>query len=151
MLDEQAYPTQISKGLYPLRWGIEESYKRQKQWVEIENFSGKSVWSVQQDFFAKVVTLNITAIRVSQSQAIADERTAARRHRYQINFAQALSKMKDMIISLIHRTEIKDRLIQLLHYLAKTVEVVRDDRSNPREVRTHKHIKFRHLYYKRCR
>ena len=43
--------------------------------MEIENFSGKSVGSVQQDFFAKIVTLNITAIMVSQSQAIADERT----------------------------------------------------------------------------
>ena len=33
-----------------------------KQWVEIENFSGKSALCVQQDFHAKIVTMNLTAL-----------------------------------------------------------------------------------------
>jgi hypothetical protein len=48
----------LFKELYYLRWGIEENYKRLKQWVEIENFSGKSVLSIQQDFYnapAKII------------------------------------------------------------------------------------------------
>lgn len=151
LLDERLYPAQIFKPLYHLRWGVEENYKRQKQRLEIENFSGKSVRSVRQDFFAKIVTLNITAIMISHSQTIADERTAARHHRYQINFAQALSKMKDMIVSLIQQTDIKEQLMRLLHYLAETVEAVREHRSYPRNVKTHKQIKFSNLAYKRCR
>jgi hypothetical protein len=45
-----------------LKDDIEENYKRLKQWVEIENFSGKSVVSVQQDFYAKMVASNLTAL-----------------------------------------------------------------------------------------
>lgn len=151
LLDEKTYPAKIFKGLYQLRWGIEEHYKRQKQWAEMENFSGKSALSVQQDFFAKMVTLNITAIMVAASQTIVDKQTTARRHRYRINFAQALSKMKDVVVSLIYRPATRHRLIQLLHYLAKTIEAVRDHRSYPRNVKTNKNIRFVHVCYTRCR
>jgi len=42
--------------------GAEENYKRLKQWVEIGEFSGKSVLSVKQDFYAKVLSTNLTAM-----------------------------------------------------------------------------------------
>ena len=45
-----------------MRWGIEESYKRLKQWVEIENFSGKSVLPVKQGFHVKIVAANLTSL-----------------------------------------------------------------------------------------
>lgn len=60
LLDEEALPASEFKELYHLRWGVEENYKRLKQWVEIENFSGKSALSVKQDFYAKVFTANLT-------------------------------------------------------------------------------------------
>jgi IS4 transposase len=62
MMDCEAYEVDLFKELYYLRWGIEENYKRLKQWVEIENFSGKSVVSIQQDFYAKIVASNLTAL-----------------------------------------------------------------------------------------
>ncbi len=49
LMDKQRFPSNEFKQLYHLRWGIEENYKRLKQWVEIENFSGKSALSVKQD------------------------------------------------------------------------------------------------------
>jgi IS4 transposase len=36
-MDCEAYEVDLFKELYYLRWGIEENYKRLKQWVEIEN------------------------------------------------------------------------------------------------------------------
>ena len=62
MMDCEAYEVDLFKELYYLCWGIEENYKRLKQWVEIENFSGKSVLSIQQDFYAKIVASNLTAL-----------------------------------------------------------------------------------------
>jgi hypothetical protein len=47
MMGCEAYEVDLFKELYYLRWGIEENYKRLKQWVEIENFSGKSVVSIR--------------------------------------------------------------------------------------------------------
>jgi hypothetical protein len=62
LMDSTAYEARLFKSLYHLRWGIEENYKRLKQWVEVENFSGKSALSVKQDFYAKIVAMNLTAI-----------------------------------------------------------------------------------------
>lgn len=53
LMDERIFPANEFKALYHLRWGIEENYKRLKQWVEIENFSGKSALSVKQDFMPR--------------------------------------------------------------------------------------------------
>lgn len=149
LLDEECYPGKIFKDLYHLRWGVEENYKRQKQWAEIENFSGKSTLSVKQDFYAKIVALNITAIMVHESQSYVDE-NSARRRRYKINFAQALSKMKDTIVLLILKVDLRERLANLLVYLSKTVEAVRNGRSFGRAV-SNKNNNIKHLCYKRCR
>ena len=40
--DTKAYPYCAFAKLYALRWGIEENYKREKQRLEIENFSGRT-------------------------------------------------------------------------------------------------------------
>ena len=50
LMDEKALPASEFKELYHLRWGAEENYKRLKQWVEIENFSGKYALLVKQEF-----------------------------------------------------------------------------------------------------
>jgi hypothetical protein len=56
LLDNERYPARGFKALYHLRWGVEENYKRLKMWVELENFTGKSVLSVKQDFYARVLS-----------------------------------------------------------------------------------------------
>ncbi len=43
LLDNERYPACDFRELYHLRWGVEENYKRLKKWIEIENFTGKSV------------------------------------------------------------------------------------------------------------
>jgi len=43
--------------------------------VEIENFSGKSTLSVQQDFYAKIVASNLTALIEIPAQKKVDKRT----------------------------------------------------------------------------
>ena len=87
LFNETAFPVSVFKDLYHQRWGVEENYKRQKQWLEIENFSGKSAESVRQDFHAKIVSLNLTAMMVFASGQQHASKTATRQHRYKINFA----------------------------------------------------------------
>jgi len=48
LTDASKYDVSIFKSLYHMRWGVEENYKRLKQWADIENFSGKSALSVMQ-------------------------------------------------------------------------------------------------------
>jgi len=150
ILDADIINVDEFKELYHLRWGAEENYKRQKQWLEIENFSGKTAHSVQQDFFAKLVTLNLTAITLSASQAVVVIKTSKRKHQYKVNFAQALSKMKDNIIALLHHDTWREHLIALVHYCAQTIEAVRKGRTFKRKKGKLKN-KIKHLCYKGCR
>jgi hypothetical protein len=54
LTDMDAFPKELFANLYHLRWPIEEDYKTAKYRVQIENFSGKTIHSVYQDFHAKI-------------------------------------------------------------------------------------------------
>ena len=96
--DTEAYSARLFKALYHQRWGVEENYKRLKQWVEVENFSGKSALSVKQDFYAKMMAMNLTALMAMAAQKTVSKETQHHRLKYQVNFAQALSKMKHTLV-----------------------------------------------------
>jgi hypothetical protein len=70
LMDKDLYPHEIFKELYHLRWTVEENYKTAKCRIEIENFSGKSVESVYQDFHAKVFAMNLTAAMTHPAQNV---------------------------------------------------------------------------------
>jgi hypothetical protein len=80
---------------------VEENYKHLKMWVELENFTGKSVLSVKQDFYARVLSSNLVAMMSNAAQRLIDRNTKGRRLPYQVNFAQAISKMKNTLVKLI--------------------------------------------------
>jgi len=137
LMDKEVHDANIFKSLYHLRWGIEENYKRLKQWVEIENYSGKSVLSVKQDFYAKIVASNLTAIMAIAGQKKATRKAASCRLKYQINSAQALSKMKHNIVTFILQAAngILVKLEQMIDYISRSVEAVRGGRSSPRSLK----------------
>ncbi len=137
LIDSEEYNAGLFKSLYHQRWGIEENYKRLKQWLEIENFSGKSALSVQQDFYAKILASNLTALMTMAAQVIVNTKIKHRKLSYQINFAQAASKMKHKIVCLIlyAGTDIKQLIEHTVGYISKTVEAVREGRSAPRPLK----------------
>jgi hypothetical protein len=148
LLDRKAYPTRGFAKLYALRWGVEENYKREKVRLEIENFSGCTVWTVYQDFHAKIVALNLAAMLEWVAQAIADRVYAKREHPYQINFANALSVLKNDLIRWLSKGMPWDMLLRLLTEIVDAVEPVIPGRSFPRNLRKSKAREF-HANYKR--
>lgn len=140
VLDVTTLGAKHFKSLYHQRWGIEEHYKRLKQWVEIENFSGKSALSVQQDFHAKILAMNITALMAMAAQRTNASKSQHHRLHYAINFAQALSKMKHRIVRFIQHAhcDISAFIMRTIHYMSKTVEAVRRGRSAPRRLKNAK-------------
>ncbi|MBT8438237.1 MAG: hypothetical protein KJO91_00815 [Gammaproteobacteria bacterium] len=60
--------------------------------------------------------------------------------KYQINFAQALSKMKHRIVRLVLHAhdDIKLFIERTIHYISKTIEAVREGRSTPRKMKNTK-------------
>ena len=97
LTDTEKYNYAIFQELYHLRWGIEESYKKLKLRCELENFSGKSVLSIKQDFYAKILMLNLTALFVFSSRAEVEKKTENLKHDYKINWAQAIPGTTDPV------------------------------------------------------
>ena len=77
-MDEKEFPYDEFVDLYHLRWFVEESYKRMKSRLEIENYSGKTPLALLQDFYAKLFSCNLTSILMSgsdqQVEAISEKR-----------------------------------------------------------------------------
>ena len=151
LLDTDSYPVDEFKDLYHLRWGIEENYKRLKQWGEIENFSGKSALSVKQDFYAKILSSNLTVMLANAAQDQVNETITNRKLPYQINFAQAFSKMKNTIVNWLQLTphRLRIRIGKMVNYIACTIESVRAGRSYDRPKSSKNRIFY--MAYKRAR
>jgi hypothetical protein len=134
LLDKDLYPHDLFGELYYMRWPVEEDYKTMKQWIEIENFSGKSVLSVYQDFHAKVFSKNLASVLAFPTRSVIDINTYENRHKYKMNFAQMLSKIKDVIpLFFIRSTDMVLSLIFDLHkIITETIEPVRPGRKYPR-------------------
>jgi hypothetical protein len=118
--------------------------------VEIENFSGRSAQVVLQEFYAKLLTLNLTAICAWVAQAIAEQLYQHRRRAYRVNFAHALSKMKETVVRLLLAPTGNALLTPLILAMATAVEAVRSERTFPRKIKSAKIHGF-HPNYKRCR
>jgi len=103
--------------------------------LEIENFSGKSTISVYQDFHAKVFSKNLTAIIANTTKDEIEKLSERRNFQYQINFTQALSKMKHTLVLLFTRPVETVKLIvaKLKKIFAQTVEQVRPGRRYQRK------------------
>ncbi len=130
------------KDLYHQRWFVEESYKHLKSRIQIENFTGKSPLAVKQDFYAKIFTGNLTAILAFPVHRQIKEKTRKQKTGYQLNFTQALSKMKDSVVLLFVRPAnmLKEYIIHLWKLFCANIEMVRPGRKNPHNCRKSKRI-----------
>lgn len=137
LTDSEKYPHALFPELYRLRWPVEEDYKALKYRLQIENFSGKSVHSVYQDFHAKLLSKNLAAVVASTTKEEILKKSETLKFLHQINFAQALSKMKNTIVLLFNRSVEKvGSLIEKLRTIfIQTTEAVRPNRKFPRRHR----------------
>ena len=150
LMDKGLYHCEIFKELYHLRWTTEENYKITKCRIEIENFSGKSIESVYQDFHAKVFSTNLAAALTHPAQDVVADQCEKKKYAYRVNITQALSKLKDSLVLLFIRPNIMDLLNKLFDLFVATTEPVRPGRKYPR-----KHGNFQkggfHVCYKPIR
>lgn len=137
LLDTTEFPADIFCDLYHLRWPVEEDYKVIKNRITAENFSGKSVLSVYQDFYAKVFSKNIAAVITRSIKPAVENRYSNLKYGYQVNFTRALSKLKSTIVMLFNRSlkQVKKILLIIEQSLLKTGEQVRPGRKFKRKHR----------------
>ena len=132
LLDRKSYPVSVFKELYHTRWPVEEDYKVLKSRIEVENWSGKSVLAIYQDFHAKVFTKNLTALLAQPAQKVVKQDSQGKKYTYQVNMTNAFSKIKDTLVLLLQRSIIGPLLERLWLVMIQTIEPVRPGRSVPR-------------------
>jgi hypothetical protein len=147
LLDQARYPRAEFKNLYRLRWQIEEGFKRQKSWLQIENFTGLSLVSIQQDFHARILTYNLTVLTMFASSKHYQGHPGSGQWHYHINFAQALSMMKDTLVLIFSHRFID--LHSLLNQISKALTPRRPGRSFARKLSSARGNKYP-MQYKRC-
>lgn len=135
LTDPDLFPHSRFSALYHLRWPVEEDYKTMKCRIEVENFSGKSILSVNQDFHAKIFSKNLTAVLSIPAKEVIRQESQNKQYEYQLNFTQALSRMKDTIVLLFTKAKsaVKDIIVKLHNIFVKTIEPIRPGRKYPRK------------------
>lgn len=132
LLDSDKYPLEIFKELYQLRWGVEESYKKDKHRLQLENFSGSSPVAILQDFYANILLGNITAILSSNLEQEINKKRKRSKYQYKINVTTALSKVRDAIVHLFSGIDILSLIRNLIENFLSNIQPIRPGRSFPR-------------------
>lgn len=144
LLDSTQFPSELFGALYHERWGIEENFNTLKHRLQMENFTGKSVESVYQDFHARIFSLNLTALLIHQVQDEMTHESTNRSYSYQVNFTKALSYVKDALVLLFVRSSVTTLINDLMDLFRQKPEPIRPDRhySRKRKIRNRQTYSF---------
>jgi len=141
------------KELYFKRWGIEVKFYELKSRLEIQNFTGDTVISVEQDFYASIYLSNMVALAKNEAnEKIAqNNEDKTLKYEYKVNTNILIGKLKDsMILMLLEDNSEKRNAMfhSIMKEISKNMVPIRPGRSNVRKMglKAHKHP----MNQKRC-
>jgi hypothetical protein len=119
LLDMNKFTPNIIKDIYKLRWGVEEQFKDMKHAISAENFVGKKVNSIKQEFFGNILTYNLAMMTCKyQIERLANRRT--KKYKYAINKRALLGKIKQCYTMLFDKMgRAKETIIELVLTVSK--------------------------------
>ena len=150
LLDDTLYKTEEFKELYNLRWGVETYYGLVKGRLALENFSGKTVEAVKQDFHATVFISNLESVLIEPAQEKLDViTTEVRKEPAALNHSGSFHAIKNEVIRLFYTDipaeQILERLTKLFMYkpvsCRKGRKVERKKFSRARSLRFQRSVK----------
>jgi len=143
LCDKRLFSIEDMYFLYGLRWGIETAYGKQKNQLQMEQFSGHRVICIQQDYFAGLFIANLQRLIERQSDQYLQEMNVRRKHNYKINRNLSWASLKHNIVRLFLFETEEQILLQLQKAFERNVEPVRPGRHNPRiKKRKRQHGKY---------
>jgi hypothetical protein len=142
------------KAIYFMRWPIETKCNEIKNKLEIENFSGRTINAIRQDFFTTMLMSNIVSIACWEAQADVDKAREEKenKYEYQVNVNEAIGTLKDDFILALLETSARKRskkVKKIIFLLSKSVSPKRPGRSLPR-IKSTPNSKFFHNKKSNC-
>ena len=135
MLDRRRYRVADLSDLYHARWGIEELYKVSKQFLEVDQFHGRSERLVKQELFAHFNLIAMTRLFTNRD---ADVRQAGRpragKPAPQANFKHSLAALAQNLEGLLlrHTAFVSETLERICTWVGTGRRKPRSNRSYPR-------------------
>jgi len=129
LTNQKKYATKHFYELYHLRWNIEEAYKVQKAFLNVEDFSGRTAHSIRQDVHASILIQALVAIECFASQPYIPKKVQQRQHPYQINFMMAIRSLKRRLIDVLSTTLDAFDIYRWLTAIARNLTIIKPDRS----------------------
>lgn len=117
LLDEVAFPTSLFGWLYYQRWGIETYYHQLKNRLDLENFSGLSVESIYQDFYAMLFISNYETILTKPSQVAFNENQKPSNLPKKVNHSVSYHLIKEYALDLFFSHQPEEALVRKLSQL----------------------------------
>ena len=133
------------KELYALRWPIENGIKILKHHVCIENFSGKSDESVRQDFYAKILTINLVKAGCQPLNDGLQKQIGDKKFKQQINNIDAIFTFKCAVVSFFITKFVSKAIKRAYQRIINSTEPLRPNRKFPRN---HQRKRKHYMNYK---
>lgn len=136
---DEDFSVQDFKELYFKRWGIEVKYDEIKNKLQIENFTGKTVISIEQDFYATMYLANMVALAKMDANEAIEEKYKDKdlKYEYKVNTNILIGKLKDILITMLSIKNPCKRRRMLKHIeeeIQRNVIPIRPDRSFERKI-----------------
>lgn len=146
LFDQKKFTVSELKKLYQKRWGIEEQYKDIKHAVAIENFIGKKPNSIKQEFYASILTYNLSMM-VLKRQVDKKVNKTKKKHVYQANKRAILAKFKQCFVKLFFNKKQKYKIIvNIIKFVSKEAVPIRKNRKYERNQTFKAKKKFHRAY-----
>ena len=105
VLDKKKLTVEDLGEIYNLRWNEELYFDFQKNIMEVENFTGKSVETIKQDYYCAILVGNLHTLIIEDAQEEVDKETKKNKklkyEKYKINKRVTYGLMKDRIYDLL--------------------------------------------------
>ena len=132
LFDNDQFKTRDFKDLYFQRWPIETSFAVDKNTLQMEQFSGHSAKTIEQDFYAMTFISNLQSLIENQCEPSINAKNRVRKLNYKINKNVSIGSMKHKVVQLFVAGEPKKILLELQELFLESLEPIRPGRSSPR-------------------
>ena len=134
LLDQTEFKEDEFKELYFLRWGVEGYFAKVKGRLNLENFTGKSVESIKQDFWSTILISNLETILTEDVEESVNDKLPASNLEKSINKAVSFNAIKNLAFKLLTSNQDQDQILEKLTQLfLMNMHVVRDGRTAVRK------------------
>lgn len=122
------------KELYFLRWPVELKYAELKNRLLMEEFSGATSTSVEQEFYANLFFANLASLVKSEADPLIEKRADPdNKYRYQANRSFIYGRLKGLLAPVLCRTFKRTKLDEIFEDACGAKSQILPGRSTPRK------------------